>query len=74
MPYKRFKREMGVLKNLYCGTFSHFAALFPSILHRPIQVTSQATHETYKIPHWKGFEVRASPFLNVTLRFTLLHE
>jgi hypothetical protein len=32
--------------NLYSGTFSRLATLFPSILQKSLQVTSHVTHET----------------------------
>jgi len=35
-----------VLKNLYSGTFSLLAALFPSILQKSPQVTSHVTPKT----------------------------
>jgi len=53
---------MRVLENLYGGTFSRLATLFPSILQESPQVTSRVTHKTYKNPHWKGLEVHVSPF------------
>ena len=59
---KRSKREMNVLENLYSGTFSLLATLFPSILQKSPQVTSHVTHKTLKNPHWKGLEVHSSPF------------
>jgi len=43
---KRSKREMRVLENLYSGTFSRLATLFPSILQKSPQVTSHVTHKT----------------------------
>jgi hypothetical protein len=48
--------------NLYSGTFSLLATLFPSILQRSRQVTFHVTHKTLKNPHWKGLEVHVSPF------------
>jgi len=48
--------------NLYSGTFSLLAALFPSILQKSPPVTSHVTHKTLKNPHWKGLEVHSSPF------------
>ena len=59
---KRSKREMSVLENLYSGTFSLLATLFPSILQESPQVTSHVTHKTLKNPLWKGLEVHSSPF------------
>jgi hypothetical protein len=59
---KRSKREMSVLENLYSGTFSLLATLFPSILQKSPQVTSHVAHKTLKNPHWKGLEVHSSPF------------
>jgi hypothetical protein len=59
---KRSKREMRVLGNLYSGTFSLLATLFPSILQRSRQVTFHVTHKTLKNLHWKGLEVHVSPF------------
>jgi hypothetical protein len=59
---KRSKREMSVLEDLYSGTFSLLATLFPSILQKSPQVTSHVTHKTLKNPHWKGLEVHSSPF------------
>ncbi len=60
-----------MLENLYSGTFSRLAPLFPSLLQKSPQVTSYVTHKTYKNPHWKGLEVHVSPFstLRLTLRF-----
>ncbi len=53
---------MRVLENLYSGTFSRLAILFPSILQKSPRVISYVTHKIYKNPHWKGLEVHVSPF------------
>jgi len=44
---KRSIRQLGVLENLYSGTFKRFAAPLPSILRRSPSVTSYVTHKTY---------------------------
>ncbi len=53
---------MRVLENLYSGTLSRLATLFPSILQKSPRVSSYITHKIYKNPHWKGLEVHVSPF------------
>jgi hypothetical protein len=53
-PYrckKRSRREVRVLENLYSGTFSRLATLFPSILQESPQVTSRVAYKTYKNSH-----------------------
>ena len=51
------KREVGVLENLYSGTFKRLATSCPSLLSKSPCVTSYVTHKTKKksaiVKDWK---------------------
>jgi hypothetical protein len=56
------QKQLGVLENLYSGTFNRFAAPLPSILPKSPWVTRLLPIKHIKKPHCKGLEAHSTAF------------
>jgi hypothetical protein len=53
---------LGVLGNLYSGTFKCFAATFPGGLPKSLQMISHVAHKTFQNPLGKGWKTYPTAF------------
>jgi hypothetical protein len=56
------KRRLGMLVNLYIGTFKHFAITFPRVSQMSPEVTSHVAYKTSENPLGKGWKAYPTAF------------